>query len=137
MRISYWSSDMCSSDLCDFFKEFAVPYPVSIFLDLLGLPIDRMAEFLEWEWALIHAPDIDDRAAGVRAVKAYLLDAIEERRRRPTDDLISSALNLEVDGKKLRPIEVFGQCFNLYLGGLDTVSENTEIGRPSCKKNSG
>src|SRR3546814_13399261 len=43
---------------CDFFKEFAVPYPVSIFLDLLGLPIDRMAEFLEWEWALIHAPEI-------------------------------------------------------------------------------
>src|SRR3546814_18030279 len=110
MRISDWSSDVCSSDLlnpmftpakvgafehkvrerareyiatfkdrghCDFFKEFAVPYPVSIFLDLLGLPIDRMAEFLEWEWALIHAPDIDDRAAGVRAVKAY---RSEERR---------------------------------------------------------
>src|SRR3546814_5276417 len=100
MRISDWSSDVCSSDL-----------------DLLGLPIDRMAEFLEWEWALIHAPDIDDRAAGVRAVKAYLLDAIEERRKRPTDDLISSALNLEVDGKKLSPIEVFGHCFNLYIGG--------------------
>lgn len=109
---------------CDFAKEFAVPYPVSIFLDLLGLPTGRMEEFLEWEWALIHASDIDDRAAGVRAVKAYLLDAIEERRRHPTDDLISNALNLEVDGKKLSPIEVFGHCFNLYIGGLDTVSAN-------------
>jgi cytochrome P450 len=109
---------------CDFFKEFAVPYPVSIFLDLLGLPIDRMAEFLEWEYALIHASEIDDRAAGVRAVKAYLLDAIEERRKRPTDDLISHALNLEVEGRKLTPIEVFGHCFNLYIGGLDTVSAN-------------
>src|SRR3546814_14490393 len=86
-----------------------------------------MSEFLEWEWALNHAPDIYDRAAGVRAVKAYLLDAIKERRKRPTDDLISSALNLEVDGKKLSPIEVFGHCFNLYIGGLDTVSANTGL----------
>src|SRR3546814_9982463 len=70
---------------CDFFKEFAVPYQVSIFLDLLGLPNERMAEFLEWEWALIHASDIDDRAAGERAVKAYLLDAIDERSKRPTE----------------------------------------------------
>src|SRR3546814_14373632 len=106
MRISYWSSDMCSSDLCDFFKEFAVPYPVSIFLDLLGLPIDRMAEFLEWEWALIHAPDIDDRAAGVRAVKAYLLDAIDERRKRPTNELINSERHPYVDGKNLSPLAV-------------------------------
>jgi cytochrome P450 len=109
---------------CDFFKEFAVPYPVSIFLDLLGLPVDRMAEFLEWEYALIHASEIDDRAAGVRAVKAYLMEAIEERRKRPTDDLISHAMNLEVNGEKLSPIEVFGHCFNLYIGGLDTVSAN-------------
>ncbi|MDB5686139.1 MAG: hypothetical protein JWR77_728, partial [Rhizorhabdus sp.] len=109
---------------CDFVTEFAVPYPVSIFLDLLGLPQEGMKQFLEWEYALIHAADMDDRAAGVRAVKAFLLDAIEERRKRPTDDLISNALNLVVDGEKLSPIEVFGHCFNLYIGGLDTVSAN-------------
>lgn len=111
-------------DGCDFMKEFAVPYPVSIFLDLLGLPVDRMAEFLDWEYALLHAAELDDRAIGVRTVKAYLLEAIEERRKRPTDDLISNALTLEVDGKKLSTIEVFGHCFNLFIGSLDTVSAN-------------
>lgn len=109
---------------CDFVRQFAVPYPVSIFLDLLGLPVERMEEFLEWEYALLHAREIEDRAVGVRAVKAYLLDAIEERRARPTDDLISNALTLEVDGEKLSTIEVFGHCFNLFIGGLDTVSAN-------------
>jgi len=107
---------------CDFIREFAAPYPVSIFLDLLGLPVDRIWEFLEWEFAMLHASRIEERAAGVRAVKAYLLEVIEERRRRPGDDLISNALRLEVDGQKLTPMEVFGHCFNLYLGGLDTVS---------------
>jgi len=107
---------------CEFIREFAAPYPVSIFLDLLGLPVDRIWEFLEWEFALLHSSRIEERAAGVRAVKAYLLEVIEERRKRPGDDLISNALRLEVDGQKLTPIEVFGHCFNLYLGGLDTVS---------------
>lgn len=111
---------------CDFVKQFAVPYPVSIFLDLLGLPVDRMDEFLRWEYALLHA-GLDERAVGVRTVKALLLEAIEERRKRPGDDLISNALNLEVDGQKLSPIEVLGHCFNLYLGGLDTVSANVGL----------
>jgi len=112
---------------CDFFNEFAVPYPVSIFLDLLGLPVDRMDEFLKWEFALIHAQEVEDRAVGVRAVKAYLMEAIEERKKRPTDDLISNALTLEIDGEKLSTIEVFGHCFNLFIGGLDTVSANCSL----------
>jgi cytochrome P450 len=107
---------------CDFVQDFAVPYPVSIFLDLIGLPQERTKQFLEWEYCLIHAPAMEERAAGVRAVKACLLEAIEERRTRPRDDLISTALRLIVDGKPLSPIEVFGHCFNLYIGGLDTVT---------------
>jgi cytochrome P450 len=112
---------------CDFAKEFAVPYPVSIFLDLLGLPHDRMAQFLAWEHSLMHAPGLEERAAGVHAVKAYLMQAIEERRKHPTDDLISNALRLVVDGQPLSPIEVFGHCFNLYLGGLDTVTASLSL----------
>jgi cytochrome P450 len=109
---------------CDFVQDFAVPYPVSIFLDLLGLPQEGMKQFLEWEGSLIHAVDMQERADAVRAIKAYLLEVIDERRRRPTGDLISNALSLIVDGEPLSPIEVFGHCFNLYIGGLDTVSAN-------------
>jgi cytochrome P450 len=109
---------------CDFVKDFAVPFPVSIFLDLLGLPQEEMQQFLDWEFSLLHTDDMEDRVQGTRAVKAYLLNAIDERRRTPGDDLISIALQLEVDGRKWSPEEVFGHCFNLYLGGLDTVSAN-------------
>ncbi|MDB5701355.1 MAG: hypothetical protein JWL66_1554 [Sphingomonadales bacterium] len=109
---------------CDFVKEMAVPYPVSIFLDLLGLPAEEMAQFLAWEQDLCHSPDMDDRIRSTRAVKAYLLAQIEDRRKNPGDDLISNALQLEVGGRKWTSDEVFGHCFNLYIGGLDTVSSN-------------
>jgi len=109
---------------CDFVKDFAVPFPVSIFLDLLGLPQEEMQQFLDWEFSLLHTDDMEDRVQGTLAVKAYLLHTIEERRKNPGDDLISIALELEVDGRKWSAEEVFGHCFNLYLGGLDTVSAN-------------
>jgi cytochrome P450 len=109
---------------CEFISEFAVPFPVSIFLDLIGLPQDRTTEFLSYETALLRGTDISERTASVRAVKQILLDAIAERKKKPGDDLISTALTLTVDGRPWTDQEVFGHCFNLYLGGLDTVSAN-------------
>jgi len=109
---------------CDFIKEFAVPFPVSIFLDLFGLPQEEMQQFLDWEYSLLHTPDMQERIQGTRAVKAYLIDAIQQRRKNPTDDWISQALTYEIDGERWSDDEVFGYCFNLYLGGLDTVTAN-------------
>jgi cytochrome P450 len=109
---------------CNFVEQFAIPFPVTIFLDLLGLPQEEMAQYLVWEGHILHGTDQETRITSVRAVKTCLLEAIEQRRKNPTDDLISNALTLEVDGRKWTSEEVFGHCFNLYIGGLDTVTSN-------------
>ena len=38
---------------CEFVQEFAVPFPVTIFLDLLDFPQEEMKQFLEWENVLL------------------------------------------------------------------------------------
>jgi len=91
-------------------------------LDLLGLPQDRMQQFLKWEKEMLHTNDWQVRGNAVRQVKEYLLEEIEARRKAPRDDYISKVLNFEADGRKWNEEEVFGHCFNLYLGGLDTVT---------------
>src|SRR5208283_1259649 len=48
----------------------------------------------------------------------------EDRRRHPKDDLITNATTALVDGRPFTDIEVLGHCFNLYVGGLDTVASN-------------
>lgn len=107
---------------CDFVDEFSEKYPVNIVLDLLDLPQDRMAEFLEWEKQMLHTNDWEVRGNAVRKVKAYLMGVIEERQKNPGDDYISQIFDNEVDGRKWNMDEVFGHCFNLYIGGLDTVT---------------
>ncbi len=108
----------------DFIRDFAIPFPVTIVLDLLGLPVERMDEFLGWEHNLLHTSIPEDRRNAIITLKQYLLEEIEKREKNPTDDLISNALNMEAEGRKWTKEEVFGHCFNLFIGGLDTVTAN-------------
>jgi cytochrome P450 len=126
-RAILWINRFRDQGGCEFIKDFAIPFPVTIFLDLVGLPQDEMELFLKWEFDIIHSTNMEDRKSSTREVKAYLLEAIEERRKNPRDDLISNALKLKVGGRPWTAEEVFGHCFNLYLGGLDTVTSNVGI----------
>lgn len=112
---------------CEFVSEFAVNFPITIFLDLIGLPQERQPEFLEWEGHILHGTDMQARIDSVRAVKDLLLETIEDRKKRPGDDLISQTLKLQVNGRPWADDEVFGHCFNLYIGGLDTVTSNMSL----------
>src|SRR3546814_15980274 len=46
---------------CDFVKEFAIPFPVSIFLALFCLHRDVVDQFLTWETPLLHYPTRQER----------------------------------------------------------------------------
>lgn len=112
------------SDECEFMSAFALRFPIIVFLDLMGLPRERMEQFLEWEFMLLHSLDIENLAKGTRLVVDYLREVIEDRRKNPVDDLVSFAVTATVEGRKLNDDELIGLCFNLFIGGLDTVSTN-------------
>ncbi len=112
------------SDECEFMGAFALRFPIIVFLDLMGLPRERMEQFLEWEFMLLHSLDIEDVAKGTRMSVDYLREVIEDRRKSPGDDLVSFAVTAAIEGRKLNDDELIGLCFNLFIGGLDTVSTN-------------
>jgi cytochrome P450 len=108
----------------EFIGAFATQFPVSIVLDMMGLPQDRMDEFLQWEFNILHTDDLVARKDAIGSLKNFLMEEIEKRKQHPAEDMITSALSLEVDGRKWSTEEVFGFCFNLFVGGLDTVTAN-------------
>jgi cytochrome P450 len=109
---------------CEFVGDFAARFPIAVFLELFGLPLEDVDQFLAWEEDLLHNPDVDDKTAAVLAVKGYIDRVAEARREHPRGDLISDIVHAEVDGYRFSDDEIFGLCFNLYLGGLDTVTTN-------------
>jgi len=106
---------------CEFMEDFARPYPISIFLKLMDLPLEMRSTFLAWEYQVLHAKDMDVRRDGLRKIIGYLEGAIAERRNALGDDLISFAIKARINGEPLSDDDVMGVVFMLYIGGLDTV----------------
>lgn len=119
---------------CEFDRDFAIPLPCTVFLRLLGLPLDDLDLFLELKDGIIRPDTLDpeerDRmvdATGSR-IHAYFEDAMAERKKRRRDDLLSVLLDAEVKGQKLTDDEIQGICYLLLIAGLDTVTATLGCG---------
>jgi cytochrome P450 len=112
---------------CDFLAEFAQRYPTSIFMDMFGLPIEELDQFLDWEYKILHTgPDTDpDRMIAITAmfeVMGYFDQLIGRRRADPRDDIVSQSLNWTIDGEPIPHADLLSFCLLMFLAGLDTVT---------------
>ncbi|MGE0388055.1 MAG: cytochrome P450 [Gammaproteobacteria bacterium] len=107
---------------CEFVREFAQPFPVSVFLRLMGLPLGELARFCDWVNGLLHGIDLPARARAAGEIKRYLLGVIDDRRAAPGEDLVGEALKARIDGQPFTRDELLGFCFLVFGGGLDTVA---------------
>lgn len=127
-KIRDYARDYCTAikarGSCEFMGEFAFEFPIKVFLELMGLPQEMTAEFLEWEMGLLHTNDLAVIAASTRKVVDYLRGEIADRKANPRDDLISYGVMMPIDGRPLTDDELVGFTFNLFIGGMDTVSTN-------------
>lgn len=106
---------------CDFAQGFGRTLPVSVFLDIMGLPQDMRDTFVTWAVDLLHSHDRGIMADTMKHITAYLRQVIEEKKVTPDDGVISCIAHAAPDGKPLSDKEVFGFVVFLFIGGLDTV----------------
>ena len=109
---------------CQLMTDFAFPFPVAVVLDMMDLPQERLWDFQKWEHGLLHSGKLEVMQEATRNVVSYLREVIAERKKNPGDDLISAAIKSEVDGRKWTDDGLVGYGFNLFIGGLDTVTAN-------------
>jgi len=106
---------------CEFTTAFGRPLPVSIFLDIMGLPQDMRDTFVQWAVALLHSTDRAAMAQAMKSIVAYIKQAIAEKKAHPDAGVISRIAHAAPDGTPLSDKEVFGFVIFLFIGGLDTV----------------
>ena len=115
-------ADFENANSCEFITEFAEKFPSYIFLDIMGMPRDRLTEFLEWERGMLHPDGPEQQIASMKSILRYLEDFIREQRESPTSDLMKSLLSARYgDERPLTGTEMLSVVFVLYIGGLDTV----------------
>jgi cytochrome P450 len=120
---------------CDFHEEFAVPVPCAVFLQLLGLPLEDLDQFLEWKDGVIRpegADGFDNRheasAPVAQQIYEYFDRAIDDHIASPRDDVLSQMIAATVasEDRPLSRDELLDICFLFLIAGLDTVTDSLD-----------
>src|SRR5262249_51221792 len=90
---------------CDLVRDVAVPMPLYIIAEMLGIRREDFDRFHDWSDRLIgvsgnyHDPvKMNDSITAFAEYGAYLKDVFEERRREPREDLVSILVQAQQDG---------------------------------------
>jgi cytochrome P450 len=120
---------------CEFVERIAMPLPIAVIAWLLGVPRADWQKLFDWTNQLAGAHDPEYRRTGETATEtreranrelyAYFAQLVEDRRRRPTEDLVSLLAHARVDAAPLPPLELLSYLMILVVGGNETTRNAT------------
>lgn len=107
---------------CHFIAEFADVLPLTVFLDLVELPLSDRESLGALADAATRDPDPAHRVDAINGIAAYLLPHLAARKNQPGEDLLSRAVNADIGGRPITGEEALGASIHILGAGLDTVS---------------
>ncbi|MGH6617142.1 cytochrome P450 [Sphingomonas sp.] len=106
----------------DFVRDFAHRFPPTVFLRFMGMPTDRLEEFVGWASDSLVGTAEQQVAAGAK-ITEFVGRFVDEKYHAPGEDWASIMVQAtEPDGTPmLTRAEIINISFFLFLAGLDTV----------------
>jgi cytochrome P450 len=109
----------------DLVDEFAVPLPVIVICELLGVPARDRDRFHVWSEAIVSTTSLSPQQIGeyLGNLGAYIAGLVEQRRREPTDaDLIGSLVRARDEDDRLSETELVELAGGLLAAGHETTA---------------
>lgn len=111
----------------EFLAAVGEPMPVTVFMRMMGMPLERLAEFRSWMHG-IASDDQDSRSWAFANIAEGMGELIAARQAEPRDDLISHLLASDLDGRKPDLRDMQSYCLLLFTAGLDTLVNTFTFG---------
>jgi cytochrome P450 len=113
----------------DVMSEFALPLPVQIISEMLGMPPADHDQLGDWSHALVRGldpaitPEEDEAAtAAGQGMFAYVGQVVTDKRTHPGDDILTALIAAEEAGDRLTTEEIQAQVMLLYVAGHETTA---------------
>jgi cytochrome P450 len=113
----------------DIMPTLAVPLPITVITQLLGMSHAEVARIKAWTDDLASVADNDPREEVLEraqqshfAMRDYVFEVIRERTRHPAEDLLSALIAAEEAGERLTQDELFGLVQVLLIAGQETTT---------------
>jgi cytochrome P450 len=114
---------MADATQVDLIASFALPLPITVIYELLGVPADHRQNFHQWSSTILTGvlAGREELAAAATAMVSYLRDLVAAKRADPTDDLLS-ALVAQHDGyDRLSEDELTSMAFLILVAGHQPI----------------
>jgi cytochrome P450 len=106
----------------DLVRQFTFEFPTRVIARLLGLPAEDLPMFRKHAVALISYHVNYERAfEASAALKDYFVEQIEQRKSKPTEDIIGDLVTAEIDGERLSDEAIYSFLRLLLPAGLETT----------------
>lgn len=107
----------------DLIASFALPLPITVICELLGVPEDRRAEFHDWSTTFVTGAlaGADVFVAAVTAMGSYFRELVEAKRADGADDLISALVAARDGQDRLSEDELTSMVSLLLVAGHETT----------------
>ena len=105
----------------DFIEAFAVPLPVTVICELLGVPAEDRMTFRSWTNLFVSARATAEMRQAAAATSAYLRDLVRAKRKHPGDDLITGLVTRRDGQDSLTEDEVAAMTVLLLAAGHETT----------------
>ena len=105
----------------DLVEMFALPFPITVICELLGVPFEDRAQFRIWTEGLTSTSE--QLMVYVEQLFGYMGNLVAQRREQPTDDLLGALVKARDEGDRLTEQELLSIAgVGLLLTGVETVS---------------
>jgi cytochrome P450 len=108
--------------------DYATPIPLAMIADLLGIPPADQPQLVAWSHAIVRVFDQGSTASEGQAAEAavvafvdYVRAVLEDRRREPRQDLISSLIAANFEGDRLDDDELIATCILTLNAGHEAT----------------
>jgi cytochrome P450 len=110
----------------DLLAQYARHIPSQVIGEMIGIPRERIPDFLHWTEAMVELPQGKTQSEAIRnpaaSIYAEFAALLEQRRRTRQGDLMSALIDARIDGTELTQEELLGFCFVLVVAGNDTTT---------------
>jgi cytochrome P450 len=115
----------------DLLYDYAQPYSIAVICRMLGVPLDRHRDLLDWSHRMVKMYEFDVPLEAAEAAnraaaefRDYVVDLIAERRAAPRDDMVTALVHARADGTRLSDHEIVCTVIVLLNAGHE-ASVNT------------
>lgn len=120
----------------DFVQDFAIPLPMLVLADFMGVPYEDNVTFCRWSAQILcgydsgvkNTDNFKSYRSAISEMDEYFRKLIEYRRKNPSTDLISALIEAREKHEKLSSDEMMSMCMLLLVSGHETTTNMLSSG---------